>query len=339
MAIFPMKSKNAQPFAIGVGSAMMDILLFESEQFISDHGLIKGAMEKLESKRIDSILASSVNASAARMVPGGSACNTTIGLSRLCGKGVFIGTCGDDELGRTLEAAIQSNNVTTHLWQSAAPTGRVLSVITPDAERTMLTYPGASSETLAELVSPDLFRGADIVHVEGYLLFNEPLIRAVFESASVADVPISFDLASFTVVDAALSLAKELVRNYVSVLLANEKEARSYSGASDELRALEIMSRDAECAVVKVGKRGSYVCLNNEITKIEAVGNGTVLDTTGAGDLWASGFLYGLISGKPVLECGKIASLCGFEVCQVEGAHIPEDGWRRIQSAVCTIGR
>jgi len=334
MTIFPMKSKNSQPFVVGVGSALMDILLFESEQFVTDHGLIKGGMELVGPERVDELLADSGNASAAMLVPGGSACNTTIGLGRLCGKAVFIGTRGDDELGRTLDASISLNNVTPRLWKSTTPTGRVLSVITPDAERTMLTYLGASSETSAEMISPDLFRGADMVHVEGYLLFNELLIRAILESAEAAKVPVSLDLASFTVVDAALGLTKELVRKYVSVLLANEAEARSYTGVTDELEALKILAGDAECAVLKVGKRGSYVCLHNEITKIAPVGSCAALDTTGAGDLWASGFIYGLINGKPVAECGRIASLCGYEVCQVEGAHIPEDGWKRIKGLI-----
>ena len=333
MGTFPLKSKNEQPFVVGVGSALMDILLFESERFVTDHGLIKGGMEMVGQERADELLADSANAGSARMVPGGSACNTTIGLGRLCGKALFVGTRGDDELGRFLETSINSNNVMTRLAKSATPTGRVLSVITPDAERTMLTYLGASSETSADIISHDLFRGADMVHVEGYLLFNEPLIRAVMESAAAAGVPVSLDLASFTVVEARLDLVKELARKYVSVLLANEDEARSYTGLSAESEALKILARDAECAVLKVGKRGSYVCLHDEITKIAPVGSGAALDTTGAGDLWASGFIYGLINGKPVAECGRIASLCGYEVCQVEGAHIPEDGWKRIKSA------
>ena len=334
MTKFPIKSKNSQPFVVGVGSALMDILLFESERFVADHGLIKGGMEMVGPERAYELMADSANSTAARLVPGGSACNTTIGLGRLCGKAFFIGTRGDDEIGRTLEAAINTNNVTPRLGKSATQTGRVLSVITPDAERTMLTYLGASSETSAEIITPDLFRGADMVHVEGYLMFNEPLIRAVFESATVAEVPVSLDLASFTVIEANPDLVKDLVRKYVSVLLANEDEARSYTGVSDELAALKIMARDVDCAVVKVGKRGSYISLNDEIIKIEPLGTGAALDTTGAGDLWASGFIYGLINGKPAADCGRIASLCGYEVCQVEGAHIPDDGWRRIKEAI-----
>ena len=334
MTLFPMKPKNAQPFIVGVGSALMDILLFESERFITEHKLIKGGMEMVGPERAGELLASSANASSVRMVPGGSSCNTTIGLGRLCGKAMFIGTRGDDDIGLMLETAINSNNVTPRLGKSAIPTGRVLSIITPDAERTMLTYLGASSETSAEIISPDLFRDADMVHVEGYLMFNEPLIRAVLVSAAEAGTPVSLDLASFTVVEAKLDLVKELVRKYVSVLLANEAEARSYTGITDEIEALKNMALDVECSVVKVGKRGSYVCVNDEITKIEPFGSGSALDTTGAGDLWASGFIYGLINGKSAAECGRIASLCGYEVCQVEGAHIPEEGWRRIKENI-----
>ena len=329
-----MKSKNLQPYVVGVGSALMDILLFESDAFIAKHGLIKGGMELVDAGRADELLSASTNGTKARRVPGGSACNTTIGLGRLCGKAVFVGTRGDDDLGQTLETSIASNHVATRLRKVAIPTGRVLSVITPDAERTMLTYLGASSETSAALISPELFQGADMVHVEGYLLFNEPVIRAVFESAAAAGVPASLDLASFTVVEAKFDLVKELVRKYVSVLLANEDEARSYTGISDEKAALKILAGDAACAVVKVGRRGSYVCLNGETTVIEPVGNGTAVDTTGAGDLWASGFIYGLITGRPIADCGRIASLCGYEVCQVQGAHIPEEGWRRIKAAI-----
>jgi sugar/nucleoside kinase (ribokinase family) len=306
MAIFPMKSKNNPPFVIGVGSALMDILLFESDQFLGEHSITKGGMQLVDSKRAYELLAASRNS--AKLVPGGSACNTTIGLGQLCGKAVFIGTRGDDDLGQTLEVSIASNNVNTQLEKVATPTGRVLSVITPDAERSMLTYLGAASEMSTTLFTADTFRGADMVHVEGYLLFNEKLIRAVLEAAKEANIPVSLDLASFTVVDANPTLVKELVRNYVTVLLANEDEARSYTGTSDEAEALKILAKDAEC--------------------------GTAIDTTGAGDLWASGFLFGLINGKPIEECGRIASICGFEVCQVEGAHIPADKWALIKASI-----
>lgn len=332
MPTFPMKSKNATPFVIGVGSALMDILLLESDQFLVEHAITKGGMEFVNPWRADELLAASGNA--AKLVPGGSACNTTIGLGQLCGKAMFVGTRGDDQLGETLESAIASNFVIPKLETVPTPTGRVLSVITPDAERSMLTFLGASSESSPAMFVPELFQGADMIHVEGYLLFNEQLIRAVLEAAKASRVPVSLDLASFTVVDANQTLVKELVRDYVTVLLANEDEARSYTGTSDEGEALRILSGDAECAVLKVGKRGSYVHVNGETTRIQPFGTGTAIDTTGAGDLWASGFLFGLIHGKPIEECGRIASMCGYEVCQVEGAHIPLSVWSRIKASI-----
>lgn len=332
MPVFPMKSKNHPPYVVGVGSALMDILLFESELFVAEHALIKGGMQLVSATRADELLAASGHA--AKRIPGGSACNTTIGLGQLCGKAVFVGTRGEDAVGRMLEASIESSHVIPRLQTVSTPTGRVLSIITPDAERTMLTYLGAASEMSPALFTADTFRGADMVHVEGYLLFNEALIRAVLEAARSAGVPVSMDLASFTVVDANPSLTRELVRDYVTVLLANEDEARSYTGTADEEAALKILAEDAACAVLKVGKRGSYVHAGGVTTIIPPFGDGCAVDTTGAGDLWAAGFLYGMIHGMPMAECGRIASLCGYEVCQVEGAHIPEDGWQRIRASI-----
>ncbi len=331
MATFPMNSKNETPYVIGVGAALMDIILQESEQFITDNSIIKGGMDLVGPERAGEL--TSLSGKSTVEVPGGSACNTTIGLGQLCGKAEFIGTRGNDTMGETLESAISANGVTPRLETIDTPTGRVLSVITPDAERSMLTCLGAAAESAAELFTADTFAGADMVHVEGYLLFNEKLIRAVLEAAKSAGVPVSLDLASFTVIDANPKLVKELVKEYVTVLLANEDEAKSYTGSDDDVEALNILAQDAECAVRKVGKRGSFVSLSGVSTFIEPYGNGKALDTTGAGDLWASGFLSGLIQGKSVEQCGKIASMCGFEVCQVEGAHIPADKWIEIKAA------
>lgn len=332
MPHFPMKSRNEPPRVVGVGSALMDILLRESDRFLADHGVVKGGMQLVGPGRADELLAASH--ARPRMVPGGSACNTTIGLGRLGTRAEFVGTRGDDAVGRTLEAALRANHVLPRLETVATPTGRVLSIVTPDAERSMLTCLGASSEMSPRVFTPALFAGADLVHAEGYLLFNEALIRAALEAAREAGVPVALDLASFTVVDANPSLVRSLVREYVDVLLANEDEARSYTGAREEGEALRILAADAECAALKVGKRGSYVCLNGETTVIPPYGDGGAVDTTGAGDLWASGFLFGLTSGLPVGECGRIASMCGYEVCRVEGAHIPDEGWTRIRAAV-----
>lgn len=332
MAKFPYKSKNETPYAIGVGSALMDILLQESEEFITANGIIKGGMDLVDANRSGELLAKSNNKP--DYAPGGSACNTTIGLGRLSGKAQFIGTAGDDDLGREFTEALKKNSVEPKLSVVSTATGQVLSIITPDAERSMLTYLGAAAEQNPSKISADIFKGADVVHIEGYLLFNEVLIRAVLKAAKDAGVLVSLDLASFTVVEAAGDLVKELIRDYVDIVLANEEEAKAYTGEDDEHKSLEIIALDTALAVVKIGKRGSLIMCNGEKTVIPPYGDGNALDTTGAGDLWASGFLYGVINGLSMAKAGELASICGFKVCQITGAHMSDDTWKFIKSNI-----
>jgi sugar/nucleoside kinase (ribokinase family) len=316
-------------FAIGVGSALMDIILQESDEFLVKNEITKGAMTLVGEDYADTLLVKTSNKPI--IAPGGSACNTTIGLGRLCKKAVFAGCRGDDELGKEFEAALAKNNVSSSLTITGhAKTGRVLSIVTPDAQRSMLTYLGASGLTDPELFTPELFKGAAVVHIEGYLIFNEKLLRKVLESAKKAGVKVSLDLASFNIIEQNLELVRSLVREFVDIVLANEDEARAYTGDSDERKALDIIANDAEIAVVKLGKRGSLVKYENNAYTIAPVGEEKAKDTTGAGDLWASGFLYGVINGLPIEKAGYIGSLCGYEVCRVFGAHIPDDRWDAI---------
>jgi sugar/nucleoside kinase (ribokinase family) len=139
------------------------------------------------------------------------------------------------------------------------------------------------------------------------------------------------DLASFTVVEQSLEMLEKLVADYVDILIANEDEAHAFTGQSDEEAALGALSKKAKIAVLKIGPRGSYISCTGESIHIQPMGDGTALDTTGAGDLWAAGFLFGLVRGYALEQCGQLGSACGYEVCQVVGAHIPEEGWERIR--------
>ena len=217
------------------------------------------------------------------------------------------------------------------MFRSDSPTGRVLSIITPDAQRSMLTYLGASSETLPGEITEQFFTNAAIVHIEGYLLFNPDLILAVMKAARAAGAKISLDLASYTVVEESAALLQSIIRDYVDIVMANEDEAHAYTGHRDEARALEHLADCVNIAILKVGERGSYVARGGEVTAIKARLGKPAVDTTGAGDLWASGFLFGLVNGYPIEKCGEIGSACGYEVCQVVGASIPEEGWERIR--------
>ena len=317
-----------KPFAVGVGSALMDIILPESDAFLAANNVVKGGMTLVESGTAAKFMQKTRKM--ATIAPGGSACNTTIGLARLGGYAKFIGCRGDDSLGGEYERALLNNNVDPKLTISdKAGTGRVLSIVTPDAQRSMLTYLGASGYTDPAMFTPEVFAGARVVHLEGYLIFNETLLRAILESARKARVIISLDLASFNIVKENLALVKELVSKYVDIVLANEDEARAYTGLIEK-DALDVLAQDCKIAVVKLGKRGSLIQDMGKTYEIPPVGILPAIDTTGAGDLWASGFLHGVMNDFPIEKSGYLASLCGYEVCRVLGAHIPDKRWAEI---------
>ena len=127
-------------------------------------------------------------------------------------------------------------------------------------------------------------------------------------------------------------LLTQIVADYVDILIANDDEVKVFTGYDDESNALEAIAEMATIAVVNVGDRGSYISHNREVLKIDAMGDGRAVDTTGAGDLWTAGFLYGLVNGYPLHKCGMIGTACGYEVCQVVGAAIPDNGWGRIKT-------
>jgi sugar/nucleoside kinase (ribokinase family) len=195
----------------------------------------------------------------------------------------------------------------------------------------MFTFLGASSETQPGEITKNCFKNTAIVHIEGYLLFNEDLILTALNAAKEAGARVSLDLASFTVVEESKELLEKIVREFVDILLANEDEALAFTGYSDEIKAVSSLSENTHIAALKVGERGSYIAHAGEIIKVEPMGTGTAVDTTGAGDLWASGFLFGLVNGYSLEKCGQLGSACGYEVCQVVGANIPEKGWQRIK--------
>lgn len=313
----------------GVGSALVDILAREDDAFLAKVGAIKGGMTYVQKEFIDQTVHHTT--SPPQIVPGGSACNTVMGIGRLGGQAQFVGKCGNGPMGRLFRDDLTKHGVTSFLLNSDSPTGRVLSIISPDAQRSMFTFLGASAEALPEEMTTACFDDAAIVHIEGYLLFNPDLIKAVLKAAREAGALISLDLASFNVVEEAGGLLRELVAEYVDILLANEDESYAYTGTRDESRAVSKLASEVDLAVLKLGPRGSLIAANGDVLAVKAIGDGSAMDTTGAGDLWASGFLYGLVNRMPLDRCGQIGSMCGYEVCQVMGANLPEERWSMIR--------
>jgi sugar/nucleoside kinase (ribokinase family) len=331
MELLPKKAEN-QNWIVGIGSALVDILTHESDDFIEKTGTAKGGMTLVDKTFIESTLKMTRNSHS--VVPGGSACNTVVGIGRLGGKARFVGKCGNGKFGNLFKTDLQKQNVEPALLFSDSPTGRVLSIITPDAQRSMFTYLGAAAETHPDEIMPQSFHDAAIVHVEGYLIANEALILSTLRKAKNSGAAVSLDLASFTVVEESKDILEQLVADYVDILIANEDEAYAFTGYKDELKALKALGEKADLAILKVGDRGSYINYKDKIIKSDPVKSGAVLDTTGAGDLWASGFLFGLVNGYPLEKCGQLGNICGAEVCSAVGASIPDQGWERIRKLV-----
>ena len=317
---------------VGIGSVLVDVIVPASDAFVERSGVPKGGMVYFDADTIQQVLQRAEGK--AQVVPGGAACNTILGVASLGGKTRFLGKRGQDDFGHLFEKELNRQQVDPFLIRASTPTGRVLSLITPDSQRTMLTYLGASAEITPAEIPGNVFEGAAVALIEGYLVYNRDLFLHALQQARAAGAKIVLDLASFTVVEENRDLLTAVVEEYVDILIANEDEAAIFTGRRDETAAMAELAELAELAVLKQGARGSMVAAGGRVYPIEPMLADDVVDTTGAGDLWAAGFLYGLVEGMTLEQSGKLGSACGYEVCRVLGASIPDTAWQRIRCEI-----
>jgi len=317
---------------LGMGNALTDILLqIENDDALSGLQLPKGSMQLVDegkSKEITDFL-SYVQP---KMATGGSASNTINGITRLGASAGFVGKIGKDKVGEFFNNDMLNNGVQPHLLLSETPSGQCTVLVSNDGERTLATYLGAACELVATDLNAEMFEGFDIFHIEGYLVQNHDLIRTAVRMAKDSGLMVSIDLASYNVVEANLDFLNEIVREYVDIVFANEEEARSFTGKAPE-EALIHISEHCDIAVVKIGKDGSYVKSGNEHVLVQPY-LANCIDTTGAGDLYAAGFLYGLCCGYPLGICGKIGSLVSGRVVEVLGAKMDDKVWAEIHHEI-----
>ncbi|GHV13176.1 adenosine kinase [Fibrobacterales bacterium] len=312
--------------AVGVGAALVDLLTTVSEDWVLRQKKEKGGMHSIDWGEMGLLLG---NAEDFSTVPGGSASNTMIGLSRLGGKSRFVCKVGNDDLGDVYSLNLYKNGVEGYIRKNSTPTGRVLSAITPDAQRTMFTYLGASAELVTTEINDTPFHGASALYLEGYLAYNPSILLHCVNTAKNNGLEVVFDCGSFGVVqDCRFIIDKLLNEKSVDVLIANEDEARALTSVEEDLAAME-MSKLAKVAVVKVGKKGSIICSDDRIYRIETP-EVKAIDTTGAGDLWASGFLYGYLNDWSLEKCGELASATASEVVQVMGPNISDIAYEKL---------
>jgi sugar/nucleoside kinase (ribokinase family) len=320
---------------LGMGNALTDILLkVENDEILFSLNLPKGGMQLINTEKSREINLAVSNYSKI-MATGGSASNTINGITRLGMSGVFIGKVGKDDIGLFFTNDSVNNGVKPHLLLSETPSGQCTVLVTPDSERTLCTYLGASCELEASDLSPEIFRGYDIFHIEGYLVQNHDLILAAVRLAKQEGLMVSVDMASYNVVEENLDFLLDIIHQYVDIVFANEDEARALTGKEPE-DALDFIAGHCEIAIVKVGKDGSFIKSGNTTVRVQPR-TANCIDTTGAGDLYASGFLFGLANNYSLDVCGQIGSLISGNVVEVLGAKMSNEVWQTIQDEIHKI--
>lgn len=320
---------------LGIGNALVDILMkIGSDHVLNELKLPKGSMQLIENETAIEIEEFTKEFSK-QIVAGGSAANTINGLARLgvdCG---YVGKIGDDLFGKLFKDNLEKNKIQALLFRGSLDTGRAYTFITKDGERTFGTFLGSAVQLNAGDFLEDLFKSFDYLHVEGYLVFNHELIERVLSIAKSAGVKISMDMASYNVVEANLEFLKGVINKYVDIVFANEEEAKALTG-EEPAKALDTISQWTEIAVVKVGEKGSLIKSGDKTWQVNSV-LADCIDTTGAGDLYAAGFLFGLVKGYSLDICGKIGSILGGNVIEVIGATMENGRWEKINSEVMAI--
>ena len=318
---------------LGIGNALMDVVVkLTDEQVLAANNLPKGSMTLVNaetSKHIDEQTGSFEKL----LTPGGSVANSVHGLAQLGAQAGFIGKVGTDELGSIYFNELMKIGAIPELFKSEqTPTGRAMALVTPDGERTFGTFLGAAIElTPADLTA----EGYDIAYIEGYLVQNHDLIRKAVYLAKDAGMLVALDLASYNVVEQNIDFLKEVVTNSVDILFANEDEAKAFTGKEPE-DALIQLSELVDIAVVKIGSKGSLIKQGSQRIHIEAI-ESTCIDTTGAGDLFASGFLYGLSKELPLERCGQLGAITAGHVIRTYGARMDNETWSEIRNKIAEL--
>ncbi|MFW6253418.1 MAG: adenosine kinase [Chitinivibrionales bacterium] len=314
----------------GVGSPIIDLLAHVPENFIEELGGQKGGMELIVEQEMADLL-EKLPGEVIR-APGGAAANTTFALARLGLKTAFMGMLGRDPEGfYYLETFQDLGGECGHFRHSETHrTAQCISLITPDAERTMRTHLGAAATFEHHAIKPEDFAAVKHVHLEGYLLFNAELIQKTVRCAKQAGCSVSLDLGSFEVVNASRDLIKKILRDYVDIVFANELEAQAFSGTKDMHAALDTLLHYCPIAAVKLGSKGALVKDAESKHEVDAVFAEKVVDTTGAGDLWAAGFLYGYVKKLSLDTCGRMGAVVGSHAVRHVGSSLTEETWKEL---------
>lgn len=321
---------------LGVGNALTDILaILPDNGILEKYCLPVGSMQHVDADTGNKIWLD-LKDKGIKYVAGGSAANTISACAILGMKTGFIGKVGKDDIGSLFKSDQVQEGINSMLERGKAPSGRCIVIVNKEtSDRTFATYLGAALELEPEDLDPARFDGYDYLHIEGYLVQNQRLVRRAVEIGRNKGMQISLDLASYNVVESNLAFLHDIVRNYVDIVFANESEAMAFTGLKPR-EAVDQIAGMCRIAVVKEGKYGSLIKSGDEFHFVD-VAPGVPRDGTGAGDVYAAGFLYALSMGQPLDVCGKVGSIIAAKVIEVIGSKIDIPRWKAAKAEIREI--
>lgn len=314
---------------LGIGAPCMDILMNVDDEFLASLGK-KGGSQQIDQLFVQTIV-EQTKVRKSFIATGGSCSNTIKGLASLGHRCAFFGKVGMDEMGTKYFNIIKRAGILPLCLQSSSPTQVCMCLVSNDGERTMRCYPGAANEISSSEIKQENFKGVKLVHIEGYMLYSkdENFVPSAMKLAKETGATLSFDLSSYDLIRLQKDKIIDILKNYVDIVFANEEEVRELTG-KEALEGCRILKEICPIAIVMLGSNGCLVGSEDGIHHSPAFPV-EVVDTTGAGDLFASGFLHGYLHGFPLNVCSLMGNLLGGAVCEVYGAEIPEKKWERIK--------
>lgn len=315
---------------IGMGNALVDVLVrIDDDSLLEKLHLPKGSMQLIQEDTLSEIRKYTSGMKIHRST-GGSAGNTVCALAALGANPGFIGKVGQDETGAFFGDTLRQRGVNALLATCDLPSGIASTFISTDGERTFGTYLGAAATLRAEDLSRKMFAGYNYLYIEGYLLQDHDLMLRAVQLAKEEGLQVCLDMASYNVVEAERDFFDQLIVKYVDIVFANESEALAYTGKTPH-EALEEIASKCSIAVVKTGKEGSLVKKGTEVIQLLSCPIDNVLDTTGAGDFYAAGFMYGLTCGYSLEKCVQISTILATAVIQEVGTTLLAKKWDEIK--------
>jgi sugar/nucleoside kinase (ribokinase family) len=311
---------------LGIGNAIVDILAEVDDGFLAEQGMIKGSMDLIDASRTDTLYALMPPAV---QTSGGSVANTAAVAAQMGARTAFIGVVADDQFGGIFRHDITASGVhyVTPAVDDAQPTARCLIIVTPDGQRTMNTFLGASSTLSPAYLDHALIAASAITYLEGFLFYVPDSRNACLAAARVAHEAgqrIAISLSDFLCVERNLDAFRAMVRDHVDIVFANELELAALTGFDDFEAGAQAIRGLVEIAVLTRGAHGSVILRGAERVQVPAEPT-AVIDTTGAGDAYAAGFMTGLVAGEPLAVCGRWGSRAAAETISRMGARPPGD--------------